>query len=396
MDVNGEISDQMLMERIDGQIDGYAREHILTLADRERMQLQLFNSFRKLDLLQELLEQPDITEIMVNGPKAIFYEKQGVLYRWEKGFETLEKLENVVWQIAAQGNKTINEAEPIIDTRLPDGSRVNIVMPPAVLDAPCITIRKFASEMMSLERMVEMDSISREIYQFLVLLVQAGYHIFVSGGTGSGKTTFLNALSQAIPRGERVITIEDSAELQLQGVENLVRLETRTTNGNGVEEISIRDLIRTSLRMRPDRIIVGEVRGPEALELLQANNTGHRGGMSTGHGNSCTDMLSRLETMTLMAKDISLAAVRGQIAAGFDVMIHLGRMRDRSRKVLQICEITGVVEGEIRLCPLYEFQELGSNNGKVVGQWVRTGQLLAREKMQTAGLEKKLLQLYQT
>lgn len=383
------------MERIREQIDEYAKDHLLTLEARWQMQQQMFNSFRKLDLLQELLEQSDVTEIMVNGITQIFYEKHGELYAWDKRFATMDKLENVIQQIVAQGNKTVNEAEPIVDTRLPDGSRVNVVMPPAALDGPCITIRKFAREMMSLERMLEMETISREIKDFLKLLVQAGYNIFISGGTGSGKTTFLNALSQWIPDSERVITIEDSAELQLQGVNNLVRLETRTANVNGAGAITIRDLIRTSLRMRPDRIIVGEVRGAESLELLQANNTGHSGSMSTGHGNSCRDMVRRLETMVLMGMELPMAAVRGQIASGFDVFIHLGRMRDKSRKVLQICEVSGVENGEVILRALYEYVEDGLDDGKVTGQWIRRGQLLAREKMQAKGLEEKLQMLYQ-
>lgn len=395
LDLSGEISDQALMERIREQIDEYAKDHLLTLEARWQMQQQMFNSFRKLDLLQELLEQSDVTEIMVNGIAQIFYEKHGELYAWDKRFATMDKLENVIQQIVAQGNKTVNEAEPIVDTRLPDGSRVNVVMPPAALDGPCITIRKFAREMMSLERMLEMETISREIKDFLKLLVQAGYNIFISGGTGSGKTTFLNALSQWIPDSERVITIEDSAELQLQGVNNLVRLETRTANVNGAGAITIRDLIRTSLRMRPDRIIVGEVRGAESLELLQANNTGHSGSMSTGHGNSCRDMVRRLETMVLMGMELPMAAVRGQIASGFDVFIHLGRMRDKSRKVLQICEVSGVENGEVILRALYEYVEDGLDDGKVTGQWIRRGQLLAREKMQAKGLEEKLQMLYQ-
>lgn len=395
LDMSGEISDEELMEQIGQQMELYAREHLITLGQREKLQQQMFHSFRKLDVLQELLEQQDVTEIMVNGTKHIFYEKQGELYPWDRQFESLDKLENVIRQIAGLGNKTINESEPIVDTRLSDGSRVNIVMAPAALDGPCITIRKFSRDIMSLGRIVELGTISQEIKSFLELLVQAGYNIFISGGTGSGKTTFLNALSQAIPAKERVITIEDSAELQLQGVKNLVRLEARMSNGNGAGEISIRDLIRTSLRMRPDRIIVGEVRGPEALELLQANNTGHSGGMSTGHANSCEDMLSRLAVMVLMGKDIPLYAVRGQIAAGFDILIHLGRMRDRSRKVLQICEVTGMRDGEIQLQTLYEFVEEKMDGNCVKGRWNRIKSLSRLEKLQAKGLKTKLEELYQ-
>lgn len=396
LDLQMDVTDQVLEDLIEEEVETYAKKHLLTLAQRKQIAIQLFNSFRKLDVLQELLDRPEVTEIMVNGSNHIFYEEQGELYQWDKTFDTLDKLENVVQQIAAQGNKTINAADPIVDTRLADGSRVNMVLPPAALDGPCITVRKFAKEMMSLERMVEVETLSAEMKAFLELLVQGGYHIFISGGTGSGKTTFLNALSQAIPSGERVVTIEDSAELQLQGVENLVRLETRCGNANGVASITIRDLIRTSLRMRPDRIIVGEVRGGECLELLQANNTGHSGGMSTGHGNSCKDMLQRMESMVLMsAVELPLYAVRGQIASGFDVFIHLGRMRDRSRKVLQICEVVGMEAGEIVLHPLYTFKEQMEQKGKVLGRWIREGQLQATEKLREKGLEKELSAIYQ-
>lgn len=397
LDHQMEVTDQVLSDLIAEQIEAYAMDHLLTLKQRQQLCQQLFNSFRKLDLLQELLDRPEVTEIMVNGPKHIFYEIQGELYRWDKSFPGLDKLENVVQQIAAQGNKTINEAEPIVDTRLSDGSRVNMVLPPAAIDGPCITVRKFTKEMMSLEHMVKTETISKEIKDFLELLVRGGYNIFISGGTGSGKTTFLNALSQAIPVQERVITIEDSAELQLQDVKNLVRLETRCANGNGVLSITIRDLIRTSLRMRPDRIIVGEVRGGECLELLQANNTGHSGGMSTGHGNSCRDMIRRMESLVLMSSvDLPLYAVRGQIASGFDIFIHLGRIRDRSRKVLQICEVAGIENGEIVLRSLYTFQELGEQKGKVSGQWIREAQLLAIEKLKEKGLVEALNDLYQS
>lgn len=394
LDISYEISDEDLMETIREHISRQGEKYLLTLGQREVLQRQLFNSFRRLDVVQDLLEQKDITEIMVNGCKDIFYEKNGGLHRWDKCFSSAEKLENVIQQIAAMGNKTINEADPIVDTRLLDGSRVNIVMSPAAIDGPCITIRKFSKEHMSLERLVEVESISPEMKNFFQLLVQAGYNIFISGGTGSGKTTFLNALSQAIPSNERVITIEDSAELQLQGVTNLVRLEARMANVNGVGEISIRDLIRTSLRMRPDRIIVGEVRGPEALELLQANNTGHSGSMSTGHGNSCKDMLQRLSTMVLMGMELPLSAVHGQIASGIDILVHLGRMRDKSRKVLQVWEILGYEQGEIQLHPLYEFQENTKGDGKVAGIWIRRERLMRQGKMAEQGLQGQLEELY--
>lgn len=394
LDISCEISDEALMEMIRQEITVHGDRYLLSLKQRQVLQKQLFNSFRRLDVLQELLERDDITEIMVNGWKDVFYESMGALFRWDKAFSSPEKLENVVQQIAAIGNKTINEADPIVDSRLADGSRVNIVMSPTAVHGPCITIRKFSREHMSLERLVELESISMEMKQVFQVLVQAGYNIFVSGGTGSGKTSFLNALSLAIPDNERVITIEDSAELQLQEVSNLVRLEARMPNVNGVGAITIRDLIRTSLRMRPDRIIVGEVRGPEALELLQANNTGHSGSMSTGHANSCKDMLSRLETMVLMGMDLPLLAVRGQIASGIDILVHLGRMRDRTRKVLQVWEILGICDGQVQMHPLYEFQEADSDSDKVSGQWVRREQLFCKERLIERGLLPVLNEIY--
>lgn len=395
LDTSYEISDVLLQEKIQEQIRIYAEGHLLTLAKREALQRQLFNSFRRLDVLQELLEQPGITEIMVNGYRDIFYEKRGSLYRWEKTFASPEKLDIVIQQMAALGNKVINESNPIMDARLLDGSRVNVVVPPAVLDGPSITIRRFSREYMSLDHLVEQKTLSEEMKDFLELLVEAGYNLFLSGGTGSGKTTLLNALSEAIPIGERVITIEDSAELQLQGVGNLVRLEARSSNENGTREISIRDLIRTALRMRPDRIIVGEVRGAEALELLQANNTGHRGSLSTGHGNSCEDMLGRLETMVLMAgMELPLPAVRGQIAAGIDILIHLSRMRDKSRKVLQIWEILGIKDGVIQMHPLYEFHENMQNTAVVEGQWIRKEPLVHTGRLQEQGKLERLEALY--
>ena len=406
MEGTREVSDEQLRMKISVQTGKYGQEHLLSLQERMKM--------RRLDVLQELMDYVDVTEVMVNGSGHIFYERAGSLYLWDKHFSSRERLEGVIQQIAAYTNKTVNEAEPIADTRLAEGSRVNIILPPASLEGPCITIRKFAQNPVTLKRLVELSSISEEIRKVMELLVSAGYNIFVSGGTGSGKTTFLNALSGAIPENERVVTIEDSAELQLFGVKNLVRLEARSANANGVGEITIRDLIRTSLRLRPDRILVGEVRGPEALELLQANNTGHDGGMSTGHGNSCKDMLSRLETMVLMGMDLPLPAVRGQIASGIDILVHLGRMRDRSRKVLQICEIDGVHGGEIRLHSLYQFEEEMENpetgtkivnyitkqDGEgvyqqpVTGIWKRVGTLKNREKLRQKGVEARLDEIY--
>ena len=389
MDLDREISDGELYALIDREIAVYGKMVLLSLKEREEAQRWIFNSLRKLDVLQELLEQEGITEIMVNGPERIFYEKEGRIFPWDKSFSTKEKLENVVQQIAALSNKSVNEAEPITDTRLSDGSRVNIIMKPAALDGPYITIRRFSRRLMSLQQLCGMGTLSGEMREFLVLAVRAGYNICVSGGTGSGKTTLLNALSEEIPKEERVVTIEDSAELQMNGVENLVRLETRSANVNGAGEISIRDLIKTALRLRPDRIVVGEVRGAEALDLLQALNTGHDGGLSTGHGNSCPDMLSRLETMVLMGMDLPLRAVRGQIASGIDLLIHMGRMPDKSRKILDIMEVEGMKAGEIVLYPLYQFQKGEEGEG-----WFRRGKLKKREKMDLSGYGEKLEQIY--
>ncbi len=389
MDLDREISDGELYALIDREIAVYGKMVLLSLKEREEAQRWIFNSLRKLDVLQELLEQEGITEIMVNGPERIFYEKEGRIFPWDKSFSTKEKLENVVQQIAALSNKSVNEAEPITDTRLSDGSRVNIIMKPAALDGPYITIRRFSRRLMSLQQLCGIGTLSGEMREFLVLAVRAGYNIFVSGGTGSGKTTLLNALSEEIPKEERVVTIEDSAELQMNGVENLVRLETRSANVNGAGEISIRDLIKTALRLRPDRIVVGEVRGAEALDLLQALNTGHDGGLSTGHGNSCPDMLSRLETMVLMGMDLPLRAVRGQIASGIDLLIHMGRMPDKSRKILDIMEVEGMKAGEIVLHPLYQFQKGEEGEG-----WFRRGKLKKREKMDLSGYGEKLEQIY--
>lgn len=306
-------------------------------------------------------------------------------------FSSKEKLNDVIQQMAGNNNRMVNEASPIVDTRLPDGSRVNIVLEPVSIDGSAISIRKFPEKPILMENLIRMGSVSEEAAGFLRLLVESGYNIFVSGGTGSGKTTFLNALSQYIPREERIITIEDSAELQLVDKPNLVRLETRNANTEGVEPITIRDLIRTALRMRPERIIVGECRGAEALDMLQAMNTGHDGSLSTGHANSCRDMLSRMETMVLMGMELPLSAIRSQIASGIDILVHLGRLRDKSRKVLHIAEIAGMEHGEIKLHELFRFVEEGEGGSEVCGKLVRTGELIAREKLARAGIvEKKL------
>ena len=308
---------------------------------RRRLKQELFDSLRRLDILQIFVEDSSVTEIMINGKDHIFVEQDGRLRELDIGFESTEKLQDVIQQIVAGCNRVVNEASPIVDARLPDGARVNIVMNPIALNGPIVTIRRFPEKPITMERLLQIESISREAAAFLEKLVRAKYNIFISGGTGSGKTTFLNVLSQYIPSEERVITIEDSAELQLQGLPNLVRLETRNSNVEGCSEITIRDLIKSSLRMRPDRIIVGEVRGAEAIDMLQCLNTGHVGSMSTGHANSARDMLARLENMVLMGMELPLAAIRQQIASGVDIIVHLGRLRDKSRKVLEITELTG-------------------------------------------------------
>lgn len=349
----------------------------------------LFNAFRKLDILQELLEDDQITEIMINGLENIFVEKEGKIRLYEKRFVSAKKLEDIAQQIASGCNRTVNEAEPIVDARLPDGSRVNLVLPPAALNGPIITIRKFPNEGITMKRLISWGSITREAAEFLQMLVKAKYNLFISGGTGSGKTTFLNALSQFIPEDERIITIEDNAELRLQSIPNLVRLEARNANPEGKGEITIRELIRTALRMRPDRIVIGEVRGAETIDMLQAMNTGHDGSLSTGHANSPSDMLNRLETMVLMGMEIPAEAVRRQIASGIDIIIHLGRLRDGSRRVMEIVELTGFQDGEIRFSTLYAFEETGKSHGKVRGYLVKKGELQKKEKLLAAGYQEK-------
>lgn len=325
---------------------------------------------------------------MVNGYQKIFYEKAGRLYTWDKQFAGREKLEDVIQKMVGKNNRVVNEAMPIADARLEDGSRVHIVLEPTAIDGSCITIRKFPKEPMTMKRLIELQTLSEEAARFLDMLVRAGYNIFISGGTGSGKTTFLNALSGCIPTGERIITIEDSAELQLHGIANLIRLETRCANVKGMEEITIRDLIRAALRMRPDRIIVGECRGAEALDMLQAMNTGHDGSLSTGHANSCEDMLHRLETMVLMGMELPLSAIRGQIASGVDILVHVGRMRDGSRKLLNIMEVGAYTDGRIELYPLWEFQEKGEKGGRVIGEWKSRERLKNTRKLEWAGIGK--------
>ena len=389
-----QVDDDVLYACIEEAVEEEARARYLPLAGRLELRNRLVNAFRRLDILQELVDNPEITEIMINGKDQIFVEQHGRISRWEEGFDSNQQLEDMIQQIVSRINRAVNVANPIADARLPDGSRVHIVLPPIALDGPVVTIRKFP-EPITVQRLLELGSLSEEAVEFLKKLVCAGYNIFICGGTGSGKTSFLNAMSAFIPETDRIVTIEDSAELQIRQVPNLVRLETRNANAEGEGAIEISDLIRASLRMRPDRIIVGEVRGKECLDMLQALNTGHAGSLSTGHGNSPKDMLSRLETMTLMAGELPLMAVRSQIASALDIMVHLGRLRDKSRKVLEIVEVGDFENGEIQLNPLFRFEEEsdkdqkkrdgGRRREKVKGSLVKVGSLRSVEKLRQAG-----------
>lgn len=367
--------DGEILEKIDGLVLARTRKYGMTVTEKEELRQELFYSVRKLDILQELLDDEQVTEIMVNGYQDIFVERQGKRSRWGKSFVSREKLEDVVQQIAGKCNRVINENSPIVDARLENGSRVNAVIYPVALNGPILTIRRFPDHPITMDWLLQKGSISREAAVFLKQAVAAGYSILIGGGTSSGKTTFLNALSNYIPRDERIITIEDSAELQIQGIENLVRLETKPANMEGNREITIRDLIRTALRMAPSRIIVGEIRGPEAIDLLQAWNTGHDGSMGTAHANSSKDMISRVETMVLMGMQLPLEAVRRQIASGVDLMVHLGRLRDHSRRVLEIVEVLDYENGEVQMHPLFQWD--GEEEGLV-----KKEELVHTEKME--------------
>lgn len=387
IDLSREVSDEEVREMIDEMVIHCSRQYALSLKDRQQLGREIFDAIRRMDILQELVEEEEVTEIMINGTQGIFIERKGRLFQWDKNFASKEKLEDVIQQIVAKCNRAVNEASPIVDARLENGARVNIVLTPVALNGPIVTIRRFPSHPIGMTDLLAYGSLTQEAAQDLEKWVRAGYNIIISGGTGSGKTTFLNALSQYIPSTDRVITIEDSAELQLQGIPNLVRLETRDSKGEGTTAITIRDLIRSSLRMRPDRIIVGEVRGSEAIDMLQALNTGHDGSLSTGHANSATDMLMRLETMVLMGMELPLSAVRRQIASGVDIIVQLGRLRDKSRKVLEIVEITGYEDGEIVTRPLYQFLETGTDEaGHVMGQLQMCNPLTHTDKLLAAGL----------
>lgn len=386
LDREPDMTEEQLEERITDMIK--QSKLAMSVREKETVSTEVFNSIRKMDILQELLEDDTVTEIMINGYSSIFVERNGKIFRWNKYFESTQRLEDVAQRIAALSNRIVNESVPIMDTRLSDGSRVNIVLPPVAIDGPVVTIRKFYNTPITVERLIELGSVSEEAAQFLEKAVRAGYNIFISGGTGSGKTTFLNALSNYIPKDERIITIEDSAELQITNAENLVRLEARNMNVEGKNEVTIRDLIKSSLRMRPDRIIVGEVRGAEAIDMLQAMNTGHDGSLSTGHSNSPSDMLSRLETMVLMGMDMPIAAIRQQIASAIDIIVHLGRLRDKSRHVLAIEEVGDVLGGQIQLHRLFEFKERGEDEcGRVLGELERVFDTLDNNyKMAAAGI----------
>ena len=398
MDMSSELSDAQIGELIDSVIMEKSREVYMSAVTKLTLRQELFNAIRRLDLLQELIDDKTVTEIMVNGADAIFYERDGRIYTWDRHFESREKLEDVIQQIVSRSNRQVNESIPIVDARLKDGSRVNVVLDPVALNGPILTIRKFPEESITMEDLIRWVSISQEAAEYLKVLVKAGYNIFISGATSTGKTTFLNVLADYIPKTERVITIEDSAELQIHGIENLVRMEVRQADGDGVSNVTLRDLIRTSLRMRPDRIIVGEVRGEEALDMIQSMNTGHDGSLSTGHANSPQDMLSRLETMALFASDIPIQAIRKQIASSIDIIVQLERLRDRSRRVTAIAEVLDCTEDAYILNPIFEFHEqdnlvmesssYGDIPERVVGQLVRTGyHLMHRRKLHAAALE---------
>lgn len=383
------ISDDDLSDEIERLVNDYASGVRLTISQRASLIDQVYSSIRGLGILDSIMDDPNITEVMVNGPENVFVERNGRVERIPETFESERKLEDIIQRIVARAGREVNQANPIVDTRLADGSRVNVVLPPVSLNGAILTIRKFSKTPMTIRQLIRYGSLTQEVADQLEMLVKAKYNIFISGGTGSGKTTFLNALSNYIPAGERIITIEDSAELQLAHVDNLVSLETRNANTSGVGEVSMRDLIKSSLRMRPDRIVVGEVRGPEALDMLQAMNTGHDGSLSTGHANSTADMLSRLETMVLTgASGLPLPAVRSQIASAVDIIVHLSRLRDHSRKTVEITEVLGMENGVIQLNPLYVFEEdANSTLEKVSGSLKRTDNPLVNDfKLKLAGI----------
>lgn len=381
LDLSRQLSEEEIKDLIDEEIRLESKKHSLEVTAREALRKDVYRSVRQLGILQELIEDPQITEIMVNGTQGIFVEKEGKISRLDICFDSQEKLKAVIWQITAGCNRVVNEASPIVDARLPDGARVNVVLDPVALNGPILTIRRFPKDPIGMRQLLSMGAVSKECVDFLKEAVEAGFNILVSGGTGCGKTTFLNALSGFIPERERVITIEDNAELQLYTVLNLVRLESRNANVEGCKEITIRDLLKTSLRMRPDRIIVGEVRGKEAIDMLQSVNVGHSA-MTTIHANSVRDVVSRLETMVLMGMEIPLPAIRRQIAAGFDLMVHLGRLQDGSRKVLEIAEPIGVRGEEVSMHTIFQYEQISvRTDGSVRGNLKKVGELSRDKKL---------------
>lgn len=386
LDLTSSAGDKELWQGIERKVLSDPELGDLTSGERHALVQRLFDSFRGLDILQPLVDHPDITEIMINSHREIFVEQEGEVSQIQLEFESRERLEDIIQMIVSGVNRIVNESSPIVDARLKDGSRVNIVLPPIALKGPTMTIRKFPSEPMTMSDLIGKGALHEEAAELLQQLVRSKFNIFIGGGTGSGKTTFLNALSQFIPPDERIITIEDSAELQIVTVPNLVSLETRNANTEGKGEISIRDLIKSSLRMRPNRIVIGEVRGAEALDMLQAMNTGHDGSLSTGHANNISDMISRLETMVLSGAELPISVVRQQISSAIDIFVHLSRLRDRSRRVTEISEVIGMKDGEVLLNPLFRFQERDEREGKIIGGLVQVGKLKQIEKIQMAGL----------
>lgn len=386
LDLTASAGDEELWRGIERKVLGDPSLEDMTSGERHTLVQRLFDSFRGLDILQPLVDHPDITEIMINSHQEIFVEQEGEVRQIPLQFESRDRLEDIIQMIVSGVNRIVNESSPIVDARLKDGSRVNIVLPPIALKGPTMTIRKFPSEPMKMSDLIEKGALHQEAAVLLQQLVRSKYNIFIGGGTGSGKTTFLNALSQFIPADERIITIEDSAELQIVTVPNLVSLETRNANTEGKGLISIRDLIKSSLRMRPNRIVIGEVRGAEALDMLQAMNTGHDGSLSTGHANTISDMISRLETMVLSGAELPIAVVRQQISSAIDIFVHLSRLRDRSRRVTEISEVMGIQDGEVLLNPLFRFQEQEEREGHIIGGLVRAGRLMNVDKIQMAGL----------
>ncbi len=388
-----DVTDEQVLELIDEKIKVKSRKVALSLNDKLYLRKDIFNAMRRLDVLQELIDDDTITEIMVNGLNSIFIERDGALIDTKRCFESKERLLDIIQQIVAGANRTVNVANPIVDARLEDGSRVNVVLDPVAVNGPILTIRRFPKIPINDSKLIEMGSVNEEVLLFLKLLVEAKYNILISGGTGAGKTTFLNVLSGYIPCCERIITIEDSAELIIQGIDNLVSLEARNKNIEGCKGITIRDLIKTALRMRPDRIIVGEVRGQESIDMLQAMNVGQDGSMSTIHSNSSKDALSRLETMMMLHTDIPLGALRRQIVSGIDIIVQLGRLRDNSRKLLEIREVKGMENGEIKTSLLYKYEESGYKNNKIYGALKRVNGIENREKLIRAGIDNELFKV---